>query len=246
MNNLLVELLNLANVQLSFIQKEGRLELGIPASYICEKVNSRIRQYEGRMRDNELEQIDLSDLLFGFTEGGFTLEGNFCIKFRKNIVDLPKLGKKYTPWWEITGSFIENINANVSEGKLKLSHADLLIKITDEQYKGMVNQWLLPFLKEQVIQTIERTLDDFNEQNIQELVFKYSQRKLEEKLNNINNILNQEKIEIIKNKFNGLLKKGIFLNPRLKQLNERLDLVNFKVRVSKDYLWLCGTSAVKD
>jgi len=130
--------------ELPFIVNDGNLETGIPESYIVNPINTYIRKYEGRLRDTETEIIDVTNLVFLLREGGFTLKGDVQVGFRKLLSEAPLLGKIYTPSVKVDGSFVEELEVNVVNGKLNVSHSQLYLSTSDIWYKKLFDEFVLP------------------------------------------------------------------------------------------------------
>lgn len=224
--------LNLPNFQFTVAGSDTTLQIGIPESYIAEPINSDIHKYEGVIRDTNLEKIEIDNLVFSFREGGFALKGNVQTRFRKKILNIPIIGAIYTPWIAIKGSFTEELTVDVIDGRLAVFHSQLHFATTNDWYNKLVNKYVLPYLKKEVVSSLNHLLSDFNGMTIEELFIKYSQTKLQNTLGSRG--LSQDGI----NKIFNLVSPNVPLSVILQRINKGLGLLRIHARVSNGHLWL--------
>ena len=173
--------LDIANLEIPLHFKDGKVEIGIPEPYLSEPINAYIGTYEGRIRETDLEKIDLNNLKFLFIEDGFALEGDVSVQFRR-LSQVPIVGNVRTPWVTVTGHFVESLAVNVVSSKLSVSHSQLTLSTTDSWYKSFFDQFVLPYLEKDVIKSVNEQIDNFNGMTIEELVLKYGKEKLTQKI----------------------------------------------------------------
>lgn len=224
--------LDVTNLDLPVVVENGNIEVGVPEGYLSEPINNHIRKYEGRIRDTDLEKVDLTNLKFSLAEGAFVVKGDVEVQFKKLLSEAPIVGAVYTPWITINGSFIEELTVKIVNGKLNVSHSELALSTNDSGYKKLFDNFVLPYLEKEVVKLINEQLSNFNDLSIEELAWKYGQAKLKEKLGD--NVLNEDRI-------NGLLKlanTGVNRFDRLRQIKNKLVSMGINARVSEKHLWL--------
>ncbi len=108
-------------------------------------------------------KISIWIILYSHLErGGFVVKGNVRVQFRKQLGEAPVIGAIYTPWITINGSFVEELVVDVVDGKLSASHSQLHLNRTDNQYKEIFDQFVLPYLKNEVVKRINEEISNFN------------------------------------------------------------------------------------
>jgi len=223
---------NLPSFTLSVAGSSRNPEIGIPESYLAEPINCELDKYEGIFRDTELEKIEIDNLVFSFREGGFALKGSMQTQFRKILWDAPLIGATYTPWISVDGSFIEELAVDVVDGKLTVSHSQLNSITSDDWHSKLVNEFVLPYLKQEVIKSLNQLLANFNGMTLEELFLKYSQAKLQHIVDSRG--LSEDSVDRIFN----LVRTNARLSESLQRINKRLGLVRINARFSKEHLWL--------
>ncbi|MBW4575899.1 MAG: hypothetical protein KME08_11510 [Aphanothece sp. CMT-3BRIN-NPC111] len=224
--------LDLTNFELPFTFNNGIIEVGIAESYLAEPINAYIGKYEGQIRNTESEKIDVENLRFSFREGGFSLTGDVKVQFRRLLSEAPLIGEVYTPWMTIAGSFVEELAVDVVQGRLSVSHSQLHLSTTDTWYKNIFDEFVLPYLKEEVIKRINEQLSNFNGMTVEELILKYGSEKLKQRFGA--RIFGEDRI-------NTLLKladTGANRFKSLQRIKNKLARVRVNAKVSGEHLWL--------
>jgi hypothetical protein len=224
--------LDLTNFELPIAVNNGNIEIGIAEPYIAAPLNTYIRKYEGRIRDTESEKIDVENLSFSFREGGFAVKGDVKVEFRTLLSEAPIVGKVYTPWMTIAGSFVEELAVDVVEGRLNVSHSEIHLSTSDSWYKKLFDEFVLPYLKDEVVKRINEQVSNFNGMSVEELALKYGKEKL--KQNAGAKILGEERLDT----FLKVANIGINRFDRLKRIKNKLASGRVNARVSGERLWL--------
>ena len=224
--------LDLTNLELPVAVNNGTIEIGIAESYLAEPINAYIRKYEGQIRDTDSEKINVENLKFSFREGGFAVKGDVRVEFRRLLSEAPLVGKVYTPWMTISGSFVEELAVDVVEGRLNVSHSEINLSTTDNWYKKLFDEFVLPYLKEEVVKRINEQVSNFNGMTVEELALKYGREKLKQKVGA--RILGDERLDT----FLKLANIGVNRFDRLKRIKNKIASGRVNARVSGDHLWL--------
>ncbi len=224
--------LDLTNFQLPFVFKNGTIEIGIAESYLAEPINAYIHKYEGSIRDTDSEHIHMDNLIFSLREGGFVVKGNVRVQFRKQLGEAPVIGAIYTPWITINGSFVEELVVDVVDGKVSASHSQLHLNSTDNQYKEIFEQFVLPYLKSEVVKRINEQISNFNGMTVEELVLKYGKNTLKQKIGG--KLIGEDRLNTLLKLADTNLNKF----DRLQRIKNKVGLVGFNARVSGEHLWL--------
>jgi hypothetical protein len=116
------------------IASNGHPELGIPAEYLTAPINRELDRYEGLIRDTDTEKIELDTPIFTFRDGGFTLTGNVRIQARKLLGNVPLIGDTYTPWMPLTGTFTEQLTADIIAGRLTVTYSQFDFATNNDLY----------------------------------------------------------------------------------------------------------------
>lgn len=223
---------DLPNFELAFAFNNGIMEIGIPEYYLAQGINLILYKYEGRTRDTNSEKIDITDLKFFCKEGGFAVEGKVQVQFRKLLGEAPVIGAMYSPWVTIAGSFVEELTVDVIEGRLNVSHSQLHLSTTDSWYRKLFDEFVLPYLEEEIVKRINEQLSNFNGMSLEEIVLKQGKTKLSQKLGR--SILNESRVNTLLK----LANTGVNRFDRLQGIKNKLDLGRINARVSQEYLWL--------
>ena len=225
--------LDLANLELPINFKDGNIEIGIAESYLANPINTHIcRQYEGIIRDSDLEKIELQDLKFYFRDGGFAIKGNVQVQMRKLLYEAPVVGAVYTPWVTVAGSFVEELAVDVVERKLNVSHSQLSLSTDDVWYKSIFVQFVLPYLEKEVVKRLNEQLAEINGMTIEELAVKYAREKLSQRFGA--SLFGKNRVESVLK----LANFGANRFERLRRLKNKFGSVGVDARVSEEYLWL--------
>lgn len=225
--------LDLANLELPINFKDGNIEIGIAESYLANPINTHIcRQYEGIIRDSDLEEIELQDLKFYFRDGGFAIKGNVQVQMRKLLYEAPVVGAVYTPWVTVAGNFVEELAVDVVERKLNVSHSQLSLSTDDIWYKSIFVQFVLPYLEKEVVKRLNEQLAEINGMTIEELALKYAREKLSQRFGA--SLFGKNRVESVLK----LANFGANRFERLRRLKNKFDSVGVDARVSEEYLWL--------
>jgi hypothetical protein len=221
--------LNWKNFQ---IASNGQPELGIPAEYLTAPINRELDRYQGLIRDTDTEKIELDTPIFTFRDGGFTLTGNVRIQARKLLGNVPLIGDTYTPWMPLTGTFSEQLTADIIAGRLTVTHSQFDFATSNDLYGQLASDFILPYLKQEVVTSIDRMLSSFNGMTIDELFVKYGRDKLQENLDSKG--LTKQRVGLIFN----ILSKSDRVSNTFQKINQQLSSMRISARVTPDHLWL--------
>jgi hypothetical protein len=221
--------LNWQNFQ---IASNGHPELGIPAEYLTAPINRELDRYQGLIRNTDTEKIELDTPIFTFRDGGFTLTGNVRIQARKLLGNIPLIGDTYTPWMPLTGTFSEQLTADIIAGRLTVTHSQFDFVTSNDLYGQLASDFILPYLKQEVVTSIDLMLSSFNDMTIDELFVKYGRDKLQENLDSKG--LTKERVGLIFN----ILSKSDRVSSTFQKINQQLNSMRISARVAPDHLWL--------
>lgn len=224
--------LDLNNFQLPVTVNNGTIEVGIAESYIAEPIRAYIHKYEGQIRNTEQEKIHVENLKFSFREGGFALQGDVKAEVRKLLSQAPIIGAVYTPWMTLSSSFVEELAVDVVEGRLNFSHSQLRLSNSEGWYKKLFDDFVLPYLQNEVVKQIDEQVSNFNGMTLDELVLKYGKERISQAFGE--NLLADNRV----NAFLKLANAGANRFERIKSLKNRFNPNRISARVEREYLWL--------
>jgi hypothetical protein len=216
------------------IASNGHPELGIPAEYLTAPINRELDRHQGLIRDTDTEKIELDTPIFTFRDGGFTLTGNVRIQARKLLGSVPLIGDTYTPWMPLTGTFSEQLTADIITGRLTVTHSQFDFATSNDLYGQLASDFILPYLKQEVVTSIDLMLSNFNGMTIDELFVKYGRDKLQENLDFKG--LTKSRIGLIFN----ILSKHDRVSNTFQKINQQLNSMRISARVTPDQFWHVG------
>lgn len=220
------------NFKLPVTVNNGTIEVGIAEPYIAEPIRAYIHKYEGQIRNTEEEKINIENLQFYFREGGFAVQGDVKVEVRKLLSQAPIIGAVYTPWMTLSGSFVEELTVDVVEGRLNVSHSQLRLSTTEGWYKKLFDDFVFPYLQNEVVKQIDEQVSNFNGMTLDELVLKYGKERLSQAFGE--NLLSDNRV----NTFLKLANAGANRFERIKSLKKRFNSNRISARVEREYLWL--------
>lgn len=190
-------------------------EIGIPASYILQPLNTELKKFETEHeKKTDLQQIKVHLEAF-FREAGFLIYGRATGRFRDKIFTNPFTSKKYyTPWITITAVGAAELKATVVDETIHVELDNLNVSgEPGKWYKKLVEYAFDYLFKTKLIAKINDLLSTIEDAQIQQLFFKL---KVDDKLRKYSHLfdLTSEKVD------------------------ELLKLVKVNARVSRDFLWL--------
>ena len=207
-------------------------ELGIPAKYLIEPINLELQKYQGLIHDTDTDTIELDTPIFTFRDGGFTLQGNVRIQARKLLGTVPLIGATYTPWIPLAGTFQEQLTADIIEGRLIVTHAQFDFVASEDLYGQLANDFVLPYLNEKVITSLNELLANFNGMTIEELFMEYGQDRLQGTLDSKG--LTKDRVNLMFK----ILGKSDRVSNALQIINQTVNSVRVNAKISPEYLWL--------
>ncbi len=207
-------------------------EFGIAESYLTQPITTYIQRYTGIIRNTESEKINLTNLVFSFQDDGFAVKGDVEVQFRKLLSDAPIIGQVYTPWMTVAGSFVEELSVQVIENKLKVTHSQITLNTNDSWYKKLFEEFVVPYLENEVVKQINEQLSNFNGMSLEELVSKYGKDALQQKIKLTN--ISEDKMKTFLQMANFTVNRF----DRLKRIKQQLASKRVNARVTQEYLWL--------
>ena len=208
------------------------LEFGIAESYLTQPITTYIQRYTGIIRNTESEKINLTNLVFSFQDGGFAVKGDVEVQFRKLLSESPILGQVYTPWMTVAGSFVEELSVQVTDNKLNVTHSKITLSTNDSWYKKLFEEFVVPYLENEVVKQINEQLSNFNGMSLEELAWKYGKDALQQQINLTN--ISEDKMKTFLQMANFTVNRF----DRLKRIQQQLASKRVNARVTQDYLWL--------
>jgi hypothetical protein len=224
------------NWQSFHINSSGHPELGIPAKYLIQPINEELHKHQGLIRNTNTEKIELDTPTITLNNGGFTLTGNVRIQARKHLGNTPIIGDTYTPWIPLTGTFHEQLNAHIIDGRLTVTHSQFDFVTSNNLYGQLAHDFILPYLQQEIVKAINQMLSSFNGMTLEELFIKYGCDKIQKDLDSKG--LTKSRVKLIFN----ILSKHDRVSNVLQQLNQRLNSTQISARVTPDHLWLSAIS----
>jgi len=225
--------LDSSNFELPINFNEGTIEVGITEPYLTEPINKYIHKYEGEIRNTALEKIDINNLKFSFREGGFKITGNVRVQARKQLGENPFTKEPiHTPWANISANFVEELAVEIVEDRLNISSSQIIIDISDNWYKNIFDQFVLPYLENEIVKQINEQLANFNGMTIQELTIKYGKDKIKQKVG-LQNVEDKQIATLFK-----LANAGLNRFEKIQRLKNNITKMRVNARVSDEYLWL--------
>lgn len=208
------------------------IEFGLTESYLSQPITTYIQKYIGIIRDTDSEKINLTNLVFSFQDGGFAIKGDVEVQFRKRLSEAPIIGQVYTPWMTVGGSFVEELSVQVIENKLNVTHEQITLSTNDSWYKKLFEEFVVPYLENEVVKQINEQLSNFNGMSLEELAWKYGKDALQQKMNLTN--LSEDKMKTFLQMANSTVNRF----DRLKRIQQQLASKRVNARVTQEYLWL--------
>ncbi|MBD2580515.1 hypothetical protein [Oscillatoria sp. FACHB-1406] len=161
---------NLPNFKPEASMNGNTLQVSIPVSLFEGPINDILRANEGSYKDTAFQKMDVSNLRVAFTNGGFTVNGNWRVQAREYLGSI--LGKKkYSPWVSVSGSLSQGFNVKVSNGKLVAEAGKTDIRGASKWYGDIVDAVISRMkVNGQVNKQVNSGLQSINGMNVQQLL----------------------------------------------------------------------------